>query len=63
MTVMEKHRIIEDSWVFGVCENCGQNPEKIKMVKEVLVSGDPEAKYKSDKEIWICPKCGYTRRL
>jgi len=63
MTVLDKHRIIKESWTFGVCENCGKNPEEIKMVKEQLVSGDSERIYKSDSEIWVCPKCGYTRKL
>jgi rubredoxin len=63
MTVIDKHRIIKDSWTFGVCGNCKQNPKKINMIKEQLVSGDPEGKYKSDSEIWVCPKCGCTRKL
>ena len=63
MTVMEKHRIIKDSWTFGVCENCRQNPRKVEMVKEEIVSGDPDGKYTSESSIWVCPKCGYTRKL
>lgn len=63
MTVTEKRRTIKESWTFGVCDNCEHNPEKVKMVKEQLVSGDPEGKYKSDSEIWICPKCGCSRQL
>jgi len=63
MTVIDKHRIIKESWTFGLCENCGQNPKEIKMVKEQLVSGDSTGRYKSDSEIWVCPKCGYTRKL
>ena len=63
MTVIEKQRIIKDSWAFGVCENCTQNPKEVKMVKQRIVSGDPEGKYKSDSEIWGCPRCGYTREL
>lgn len=73
MTVIDKHRIIKESWTFGVCENCLQNPrqssenikkiKKISMVKEQLVSGDPSGKYKSDSKVWICPKCGYARKL
>ena len=63
MTVMDKHRIIKDSWTFGVCENCRQNPEKVKMVKEAMVSGDPEGEYSSTERIWVCPKCGYSREL
>lgn len=60
---MEKHRIIKQSWAYEICENCGHNPKEIKMVKHHLVSGDPEGKYKSKKEMWICPRCGSTRRL
>ena len=68
MMVIDKHRIIKESWTFGVCENCRQtrNSEtknSIKMVKEELVSGDPTGEYKSDSDVWICPKCGYTRKL
>ena len=63
MTVMDKHRIIKEKWICGVCENCGYNPEKVKMVKEKMVSGDPDGVYESDSKIWVCPKCGYTRRL
>jgi len=64
MTVIDKHRIIKESWTFGVCENCKQNWNlEIKMVKEKLVSGNSAGKYKSDSEIWVCPKCGYTRKL
>ncbi len=63
MTVIDKNRIIKESWTFGVCENCGKNPEKVSMIKEGLVSGDPDAKYRYESEIWVCPKCGYSRRL
>jgi len=62
-TVIDKHRIIRDSWICGVCENCRQNPKEINMVKEALVSGDLEGRYKSEKKIWVCPRCGYTRKL
>ena len=63
MTVIEKHRIIKESWVFGVCDNCAHNPEEVKMIKEQIISGDPDGKYKSDSEIWVCQKCGYARKL
>jgi len=63
MAVIDKHRIIKDSWTFGICENCHQNPEKLQMTKEFLVSGDPGRKHKSRKEVWVCPRCGYSRKL
>lgn len=63
MAVIDKRRIIKDSWIFGVCENCGHNPEEVGMVKEQLVSGDPDGKYKSNSNIWVCTKCGHTRKL
>lgn len=63
MPVMEKHRIIDNRWEFGFCENCKGNPSPSKMVKNFLVSGDPSSKYKSTKEIWVCSKCGYSREF
>jgi rubredoxin len=63
MTVLEKHRSIKDLWVYGVCKSCGYNPKEVKMVKETMVSGDPEGKYRSKKKVWMCPRCGYTRKL
>ena len=62
MTVIEKHRIIKQRWVHGFCENCGHNPKKVKMVKEHLISGDPKGKHKSKKKIWVCPRCGFSRK-
>jgi hypothetical protein len=31
------------------------------MVKEKIISGDPEGKY--SKELWVCPICGFSREL
>jgi hypothetical protein len=35
--------------------------EKVKMVRESLVSGNPNDKNSS--EVWACPKCGSTKTL
>jgi uncharacterized protein with PIN domain len=61
--VMDESRIIHERWTFGVCENCHQNPEKVQMTKEALVSGDAGMTRRSETEVWVCPKCGYCRRL
>ena len=63
MVTMDENRIIRERWTFGVCENCHQNPEKVQMVKETLASGDACRTRISDSELWVCPKCGYCRRL
>ena len=62
MTVLEKHRIIRKRWICGVCENCGHNPKEVKMVQEHLVSGDPEQSRKSKEKMWVCPRCGFSRK-
>jgi NMD protein affecting ribosome stability and mRNA decay len=61
--VIRKNRVIKDRWSYGFCAKCGHNPRRIKMVNEVLVSGDPLGKHKSEKEIWVCPRCGFSRKL
>jgi hypothetical protein len=63
MTVMRKHRNIKERWAFGKCEKCGYNPKDVKMAKERLVSGDPGQKHSSKKKVWVCTRCGYSRRL
>jgi len=63
MTVIEKNRLINYYWELGCCENCRGNPKKVRMEKEFLVSGDPDKKYRSDREFWVCPKCGFTKEL
>lgn len=63
MVTMDEHRIIHERWTLGVCENCGHNPEEVRMCKEPLVSGDPGGSKRSDGDVWTCPKCGYCRRL
>jgi len=50
------------TWTYEICECCLNNShEKVKMVKEKLISGDLEGKY-SD-ELWVCPVCGSTKKL
>jgi len=63
MALIDKHRIIHERWTFGVCENCGYNPERVQMEKEFIVSGDPKKSKRSERELWTCPKCGYCRKL
>lgn len=63
MVTMDEHRIIRERWTLGVCENCRQNPEHVRMTKDVLVSGDAAMSRRSESEMWVCPKCGYCRRL
>jgi RNase P subunit RPR2 len=53
---------ITKTWTYGYCESCSKNShEKIKTVRERIVSGDPEGKY--SEETWVCPQCGSTKRL
>ena len=53
---------ISRTWTYGTCEICLKNShEKVKMVKERVVSGDIEGKY--SEEIWCCPVCGATKKL
>jgi len=33
------------------------------MTKDVLVSGDAAMSRRSESEMWVCPKCGYCRKL
>ena len=63
MAVIDKHRIIHERWILGVCENCGYNPERVQMKKEFIASGDSERSKRSERELWTCPKCGYCRKL
>jgi len=63
MTVIDSHRLIWESWTLGRCENCKGNPKKVKMANGAFVSGDPDGKYRSSENFWMCPKCGYSRRL
>lgn len=50
------------TWTYGICEFCLKNShEKVKMVKERVVSGDLEGKY--SEEVWCCPVCGATKKL
>lgn len=63
MPVMDERRAIRERWTFGVCDNCGQNPEQVRMVREALVSGGPAGAIKAESEFWVCPKCGYCRKL
>lgn len=63
MTVIDKHRVIKERWALGVCGNCGHNPAQVRMAREGLVSGDAAMSKRSDAEMWVCPKCGYCRRL
>jgi hypothetical protein len=66
-TVYEKHRIRDDHWVFGCCERCGSNPHEVAMVRECMRAGSPKdgerASGVNSKEMWVCPKCGYTKSL
>ena len=50
------------SWTYGMCGSCLQNShEEVKMVRDKIVSGDPEGKH--SQEMWCCPVCGFTRLL
>lgn len=50
------------TWTYGTCESCLKNShEKVKMVEEVVVSGDLEGKF--SEKIWVCPVCGATKKL
>jgi hypothetical protein len=67
-TVYEKHRIREDHWVFGCCERCGSSPHEVRMVREAMVPGGPKSPNSNNSvdppiEMWVCPKCGYTKSL
>ena len=53
---------IAKTWTYGYCENCLKNShEKVKVLREKLISGDHEGKY--SEETWVCPVCGSTKRL
>ena len=48
---------IHESWTYGICERCLRNShERVEMVREFLVSGNPNDNKRSDKKIWVCPK-------
>ena len=55
MAVIDKHRIIHERWTFGVCENCGYNPERVQMEKEFIVSGDPKRSKRSEENSGHAP--------
>jgi len=63
MTVIDKHRIIKERWTLGGCGNCGHNPEHVRMARERMVSGDAGKSKRSETEVWVCPRCGYCRKL
>ncbi len=53
---------MRESWTYEICESCLNNShEKVKMIKEKIISGDPEGKY--SQELWCCPVCGFSRLL
>ncbi|MCS7093650.1 MAG: hypothetical protein RMJ18_00450 [Candidatus Aenigmarchaeota archaeon] len=44
-------------WCYGVCEFCKQNSGvEVEMKKE-------KSFYEMEKEVWVCPRCGYVKRL
>jgi len=43
---------------FGFCTVCGNNAhEKVKLIKEVIEWNGFK------REMWVCPKCGATKKL
>jgi hypothetical protein len=61
MTVIDKHRIRQDHWMFATCERCNAEPVN-GMVREKFRIPDGRSGGEC-VEMWVCPKCGYTKRL
>jgi len=41
-------------WKYKICENCRKNShEEVEMVREIV----------NGVEMWVCPKCGATKKL
>ena len=42
---------IHESWTYGICERCLRNShERVEMVREFLVSGNPNDNKRSEKK-------------
>jgi len=51
---------MDRSWTFGVCESCLKNcHSRVKMVREVLRSEYSDF----EEEVWVCPKCGASKKF
>lgn len=50
-----------NSWSHSLCESCLKNShEEQKMILKKVISPHDESKY---NELYVCAKCGFTRRL